>query len=47
MFHAQEERDTADLAEIEQMFDLKHGEVQTNYHSESDADQVFIKCDQN
>ena len=27
MFHAQEERDTADLAEIEQRFDLKYGEV--------------------
>ena len=27
MFHAQEERDTADLTEIEQRFDLKHREV--------------------
>ena len=39
MVHAQEERDTADLAEIEQRSDLKHGEVKTNYHSESDDDQ--------
>ena len=27
MFHAQEERDTADLAEIEQRFDINHGEI--------------------
>ena len=46
MIHAQEERDTADLAEIEQRLDLNM-EKSKKYCSESDADQVFIRCDQN